>query len=378
MKILIITNNVKNLEAMKQGLQLAKERAAVFGYNFEYTFQTSMKQFTGVNFNNAAVGNGACVRPEEILDEVNGAYKIACLIYDWDKVLPKPTNPVQSPILKNGCNPIQIPENWYNGFPEVLCDYFLHELCHSGYYFANNVAGDQTHAYIPEFSQKQRWEYYLYLLIPLKMFLERPVSEPTIVYPVLKFDQTNEAVRDLQKTLNALGFKVANIGAGSPGKETNYFGVLTFDAVKRFQKARGLYIDGVVGAKTWDALKKKPRSLIDAIIEVESRGDVNAVGDKFLQFPAYGCMQIRQVCVDDVNRKFGTKYKATDCLGNKALSIDIFNKYMQCYPKNVTDEDKARAWNGGGNWKMVYGKKKWETYSKNLDIYWNKVKVLLK
>ena len=281
--------------------------------------------------------------------------------------------------MKDGCNPIQVPENWYNQFPEVLCDYFLHEVCHSGYYFANNVAGDQTHAYIPEFSQKQRWEYYLYLLGPLKIFLDVPTTVPVVVYPTVKLGDTNEYVRDVQKTLNSLGFSVATVGAGSPGKETNYFGPLTQNAVKRFQKAKGLYIDGIVGAKTWAILKKKPTklSLIDAIIQVESGGNLNAVGDKGLTHPAYGCMQIRQPAVDDVNRKFGTKYKATDCLGNKALSIEIFTKYMLCYPQNTTDEDKARAWNGGGNWKKVYKTKGWESYSSNLDIYWEKVRKLL-
>lgn len=68
---------------------------------------------------------------------------------------------------------------------------------------------------------------------------------------------------------------------------------------------------------------------------------------------AYGALQIRQPAVDDVNRVFGTHYKAQDCLGNRGLSIWIFNRYMDIYatPKQigrpVTDQDRMRIWNGG-------------------------------
>ena len=122
---------------------------------------------------------------------------------------------------------------------------------------------------------------------------------------------------------------------------------------------------------------KTPKTLIDAIIQVESGGDINAVGDKHLKDWAYGCMQIRQPMVDDVNKRFLSKYKAQDCLGNKALSIDIFNKYFEIYNFNKTDEARARAWNGGAGWKSIYGKKGYEKYSKNIDDYWAKIKVLL-
>lgn len=371
MKILIITNNIKNIEAVKQGLQLAKDRTASIGYNFEYTFQASNKQFTGVHFSNATVGKGACVNPDEILYEVSGNYKIACLIYDWDNISPKPTNPVQSPIILRGCNPIQIPENWYNQEPEVLCQYFLHEICHSGYFFANNVTNDQTHSYIEAFSQKQRWEYYVHLLSQLKPFLETETNGFIESYPVLKKGMTGNYVQELQKILKEKGYFIYPF-------TTKYFGIITDSSVKAFQKDNGLYVDGIVGVKTWTLLKKKKTSLIDAIIEVESQGDINAIGDTGLRYKAYGCMQVRQPAVDDVNKKFGTVYTAEACLGNKSLSIDIFNKYMECYPKNITNEEKARAWNGGGNWKLVYNKKGWETYSKNLDAYWKKVKALLK
>ncbi len=114
--------------------------------------------------------------------------------------------------------------------------------------------------------------------------------------------------------------------------------------------------------------------LISALIQVESRGDDNAIGDVELTCKAYGCLQIRQPCVEDVNRAFGTKYSAQDCLGNRALSIEICEKYLSLYAtkkrlnREVTDEDRSRIWNGGPN-----GFKKASTVQ-----YWQKVEKALK
>lgn len=113
--------------------------------------------------------------------------------------------------------------------------------------------------------------------------------------------------------------------------------------------------------------------LIDALIQVESGGDDNAIGDLNLEHKAYGCLQIRKPYVDDVNERFGTNYKAEDCLGNRNLSIWIFQRYMERYAtaKRLghvpTDEDVARIHNGGPN-----GYKKDSTKK-----YWEKVKVQL-
>jgi hypothetical protein len=56
--------------------------------------------------------------------------------------------------------------------------------------------------------------------------------------------------------------------------------------------------------------------LIAALIHVESHGNDYAVGDRGKGEKAYGALQIRKPCVDDVNRRFGTKYQAKDMLGN--------------------------------------------------------------
>lgn len=114
-------------------------------------------------------------------------------------------------------------------------------------------------------------------------------------------------------------------------------------------------------------------TLVEALSEVESGNSDWAIGDKHLEHPAYGRLQIRQPYVDDVNTRFGTTFKAQDCLGNANLSIVLYYLYMDIYAtperlgRPVTDEDKARIHNGGPNgWKMSA-----------TEDYWNRVKAVL-
>ena len=106
------------------------------------------------------------------------------------------------------------------------------------------------------------------------------------------------------------------------------------------------------------ATENRYPELIKALIRKESVGDLYAIGDKHLVNKAYGPLQIRQPAVDDVNRVYATHHKAEDCLGNLELSIRIFHRYMEIYAtearlgRPVTDEDRARIWNGGpSGWK---------------------------
>jgi len=67
---------------------------------------------------------------------------------------------------------------------------------------------------------------------------------------------SGEDVRTLQKLLNANGYTVALIGAGSLGNETNYFGPATEAAVIKFQIAHGILpATGYVGLSTRIALE---------------------------------------------------------------------------------------------------------------------------
>lgn len=67
--------------------------------------------------------------------------------------------------------------------------------------------------------------------------------------PELRRGDEGNAVRDLQAALGAAGFGLLVDGV---------FGRQTVDAVKEFQKSRGLRADGVVGSITWAALRTPP------------------------------------------------------------------------------------------------------------------------
>jgi peptidoglycan hydrolase-like protein with peptidoglycan-binding domain len=61
--------------------------------------------------------------------------------------------------------------------------------------------------------------------------------------PVLRPGSSGEAVRELQQALKGLGY--------DPGGVDGQFGARTEAAVKAFQKARGIPVDGIVGDVTW-------------------------------------------------------------------------------------------------------------------------------
>lgn len=208
------------------------------------------------------------------------------------------------------------------------------------------------------------------------------VPAPNYIFTrILHYGMIGDDIVELQKRLaTEIAFDNAPCFLVGTAYST-HFGNFTLDAVERYQKTHGLVSAGTwqttgygqLGPKTMTMLNGQKKTLIDAMIQVESRGDDNAEGDKTLTNHAYGCLQIRQGVVDTVNAFLKTNYKAQDCLGNRALSILIFNTYWMVYTLLVTDEDRAKAWNGGPGWKSQYGKPGYETYTSNLNTYWTKV-----
>ena len=105
-------------------------------------------------------------------------------------------------------------------------------------------------------------------------------------------------------------------------------------------------------------------NLVEAIIYVESRGDVNAHN---ISENAVGCLQIRPILVREVNRLLAKndilKVYTLNDRWSKVKSIEMFNVIKE-HTTNPTNEKLARNWNGGPN-----GYKKPSTLK-----YWYKVK----
>lgn len=78
-----------------------------------------------------------------------------------------------------------------------------------------------------------------------------PAVKPDCFATVLSSGAQGECVKTLQTLLAAHGF--------NPGPVDGDFGSRTRSAVRRFQEAKGLKVDGIVGtAETWPALRRKP------------------------------------------------------------------------------------------------------------------------
>ncbi|MBC1246538.1 NlpC/P60 family protein [Listeria booriae] len=111
----------------------------------------------------------------------------------------------------------------------------------------------------------------------------------TPAMPIVQIGARGDAVKTLQNTLNARGYKLLADGS---------FGQLTKNAVINFQAKNGLYQDGIVAAKTWAALGYGSTST----------GQVGAQTQKI---------------IDYVNSKVGTSYGSGYC---QAFVRDSYEK----------------------------------------------------
>ena len=104
--------------------------------------------------------------------------------------------------------------------------------------------------------RKSKWTHWA---MPVGISGEIPVPTPTptptpgTTKPTLRKGDKNEYVKELQSDLLMLGYNLGTYGPNKDGVDGS-FGQKTEDAVKDFQKANGLAVDGVVGKNTWAAL----------------------------------------------------------------------------------------------------------------------------
>ena len=76
---------------------------------------------------------------------------------------------------------------------------------------------------------------------------------------------THPEILVVQQILNRAGFTLASSGPGSPGSETNFFGSLTRDAVRRFQCAKGIVCSGSEGTTGYGRVGPKTRAALNAL-----------------------------------------------------------------------------------------------------------------
>jgi len=114
--------------------------------------------------------------------------------------------------------------------------------------------------------------------------------------------------------------------------------------------------------------------LINALINVESRGNDSAVGDKHLVGnEAIGALQIRPIMVREVNRilkikKSDKRFKMSD-RWDREKTIEMFLIWKNFHHSDDNFETVARNWNGGPRgFKNPRTEKYWTKVQQELDI----------
>jgi peptidoglycan hydrolase-like protein with peptidoglycan-binding domain len=110
--------------------------------------------------------------------------------------------------------------------------------------------------------------------------------------PMLKKGSTDPAVRDLQEALKALGY--------DPGPIDGTFGSATETAVKAFQQAKGITVDGIVGKVTWINIDEADQS--EPVLNIGSTGLPVRRAQKRMSLVGYD--------VGGVDGRYGTQTQA--------------------------------------------------------------------
>lgn len=92
-------------------------------------------------------------------------------------------------------------------------------------------------------------------------------------------------------------------------------------------------------------------SLVPIVGEVESNNNSSAIGDNG---NSIGFLQIQKICVEDVNRIYGTFYTHSEMM-DKQKSTEVFLLYLSYgiklyykkYKRYPTNKEIIRMWNGG-------------------------------
>ena len=127
-----------------------------------------------------------------------------------------------------------------------------------------------------------------------------------------------------------------------------------------------------IGVIEQPVIEDQKQKLIEALIQVESRGKEKCLGDLHLIIPSVGVLQIRPIMVKEVNRILAIlgkdkRYKNKDRY-SREKSIEMFIIWRDFHHKDDSNEIISRCWNGGPK-----GYKRKATLH-----YWKKVQKALK
>ena len=67
---------------------------------------------------------------------------------------------------------------------------------------------------------------------------------------------------------------------------------------------------------------------------------------------AHGIVQIRSICINDVNRIYNTNYKKHDAYSIKK-SFEVFYLYTKAYCRNLSIYEIGRVWNAGPHGRLT-------------------------
>ena len=86
---------------------------------------------------------------------------------------------------------------------------------------------------------------------------------------------------------------------------------------------------------------------LDALERVEGPKTKEQAAAAIKREGAHGPLQIRQICLDDVNKKYGTTVTLEDVQNSRTMSRWVCVHYLKMYHADKDYERAARTWNGG-------------------------------
>lgn len=231
MKLTILKNNIINQDAFNQGIQTIKDKALLINFPIDLTIKDCLFTFTGVPTPSPTVPNEISVDPYQILAQVDGTDDVVALIYDWNNVSPKSTNPCGTNIKKGNTTPMQLPEEWSGSpieYPDVMVQFFFHELCHRLFFLTG--IHDKTHdqQLDPLWSNKQPIDWFLHLLTGLlpawntykgtQVPIQPKVSSTGLTATITRHYNSNETLGDL---VTSTGFSCKTLERPNLGNKQN-------------------------------------------------------------------------------------------------------------------------------------------------------------